>query len=290
MTHALLIDGENVGSHAASAILKEIPQDSPIRRVYGDVVRLNGWTKVYGLSVRHVSPGPDATDMAIAIDALSLCHRDGYRHFTIATGDADFVPVLTHLRESGCTIHLAAPPNTAATLKAVAHRVLPLPPKAVPAPAPKPPATPVAVIQTLVKEAGPSGLPMATLSVTLQKLHPAGLSDWLGFPGPRKFLEAYAGLFVIDRSGSHPVVRLALSESGAKPVADLLESFVIDVIAQTNGEGCTVGAINKAVHGAGIEFPPPVPEKIVWLQWLKDRPHLFRPDPPGPGARVRTAF
>jgi hypothetical protein len=207
MSHALLIDGENVGSHTATAILRTIPPDSAVRRVYGDVARLNGWTKVHGLGLHHVPPGQNTTDMAISIDAVALCHRDGVRSFTLATGDADFVRLLTHLREAGCTLHLAAPPNTAKALYALSHHVVPLPAKPAPVQAAE---NPLAAVQRLIRAAGPSGLPMADLSRALQKLHPKGLPDWLGANGPRAFLALHPDRFDTDPRTSGARVRLKL--------------------------------------------------------------------------------
>ena len=43
---ALLIDGENIPSSHAAAILSDNPDLYAVRRVYGDVAKLNGWAKV----------------------------------------------------------------------------------------------------------------------------------------------------------------------------------------------------------------------------------------------------
>jgi hypothetical protein len=208
MPTALLIDGENISCAHAPAILKSVPGDPAFRRVYGDATRLNGWSTVPWASVHHVPPGPNATDMAMMIDAVALAHRDGVRDFTLATGDADFLPLLKHLRETGASVRLLAPPNTAAALKSVAHHVVGLA-DALPRPVPKDEG-PLATVKALVRAAGDSGLPMAELSRTLQrkKPDPTAMKAWLGHAGPRAFLEAHAACFDVDAKVLGARVRL----------------------------------------------------------------------------------
>lgn len=46
----------------------------------------------------------NTTDVALAVDALTLHFKSGVTHFGIASGDADFAPLSLQLRELGCEV------------------------------------------------------------------------------------------------------------------------------------------------------------------------------------------
>lgn len=46
-------------------------------------------------------PGKNATDIALAIDAVDLLHKNSYDSFVIVSSDSDFTPLSIYLKESG---------------------------------------------------------------------------------------------------------------------------------------------------------------------------------------------
>lgn len=215
MTHALLIDGENLSSAHAPAVLAEVPPDARVRRVYGDAARLNGWLSTGGLRPVHSIPGKNAADILLAIDAMELFFRDGLRNFVIATSDGGLVQLVLRLREGGASVVVMGSEQAGDALRAGAHRFVELAsvrPVHVPAPKPVAALEPVEIISRWI---GATAMPMADLSRRLQKERPRDLADWLGSCGPRRFLEEHLDRFIIDRTGSMAMVRLA--SKGAPP-------------------------------------------------------------------------
>lgn len=169
MSHALLIDGENVSSRHASFILGRVPPDAAVRRVYGDAARLNGWLTVPELCAVHVPPSRNAADIALAVAATALAHTTGTRHFTLATSDGGLAALAWHLREMGCQITLLGEAKTPAPLRAAAHSFAELPVEVKPQPeAPKLP--PVeSLVLSLVKASGREGYPVASINAEVWK-------------------------------------------------------------------------------------------------------------------------
>lgn len=224
MSHALLIDGENVSSAHAPAILAATTLQAAVRRVYGDVSRLNGWLEVADLRAVHAAPGRNAADILLAVEAMDLLHRRGLHEFTLATSDGGLVHLVAHPREAGATVTVVGEAKACEALRRAAHRFIELAPQrsappALPAPAAKAlPATrpmtasPVETVKRLVQDAGPDGLGMAELSRRLQSLHPQDLATWLGTKGPRAFVEAHPQTFAVDPAIPGSRVRLAYGE------------------------------------------------------------------------------
>lgn len=112
---ALLIDADNVSFAKLPQILAELAKyGTPnIRRAYGDwtAPTLKGWTmQLHEYAIRPIqqfnySAGKNAADMALVIDALELLYTQELAAFCIASSDADFTPLVTHLRASGRDVH-----------------------------------------------------------------------------------------------------------------------------------------------------------------------------------------
>ncbi|MGQ0567516.1 MAG: NYN domain-containing protein [Gemmobacter sp.] len=117
---ALLIDGENVASSHAAAILGKNPEHHAVRRVYGDVARLNGWTKVPELRVIHAPEGRNSADILLTIDAMTMA-ATGIRDFVIVTADGGLVHLVRRLREAGCRVVVMADDRASATLRTASH-------------------------------------------------------------------------------------------------------------------------------------------------------------------------
>jgi len=111
---ALLIDADNVSHSRIAAILGELAKygTANVRRAYGDWAgaQLKGWKdKLHEFAIRPVqqfsyTSGKNASDMALVIDALELLYTKRPRAFSIASSDADFTPLVMHLRDAGCAV------------------------------------------------------------------------------------------------------------------------------------------------------------------------------------------
>ncbi|GAC1388387.1 MAG: NYN domain-containing protein [Ktedonobacteraceae bacterium] len=113
---ALLIDGDNSSSDRAliAQVLVEAGKFGgvTIRRVYGNwsLPTMHRWrdiTQTYGFEERHhgqTAPGKNATDIALAVDAIELYYRDHITHFCLVTSDSDYTPLVLRLRQAGCLV------------------------------------------------------------------------------------------------------------------------------------------------------------------------------------------
>ncbi|MFZ2988117.1 MAG: NYN domain-containing protein, partial [Ideonella sp.] len=112
---ALLIDADNSPAAKIDVVLAELAQlgVANIRRAYGNWKKneLKGWEAVlHEYAIRpiqqfDVSKGKNATDMLIAIDAMDLLYTDQPDAFGIVSSDADFTPLVMHLRAKGATVY-----------------------------------------------------------------------------------------------------------------------------------------------------------------------------------------
>jgi len=112
---ALLIDADNVSHSKIAAMLAELSKYgvANIRRAYGDWTAsgMKGWTsKLHEHAIRPVqqfsySRGKNATDMALVIEAMELLYTQKPDAFCIASSDADFTPLVMHLKASGQDVY-----------------------------------------------------------------------------------------------------------------------------------------------------------------------------------------
>ena len=111
---ALLIDADNVSHTRIAALLGELAKygTANVRRAYGDwtMSTLKGWKeKLHEFAIRPVqqfsyTSGKNASDMALVIDAMELLYTKRPAAFSIASSDADFTPLVMHLRDAGCAV------------------------------------------------------------------------------------------------------------------------------------------------------------------------------------------
>ncbi|UUX96748.1 NYN domain-containing protein [Aquabacterium sp. J223] len=111
---ALLIDADNSPAAKIDVILAELAKYgvANIRRAYGNWKKneLKGWEAVlHEHAIRPVqqfdhSKGKNATDMVMAIEALDLLYTDRPECFGLVSSDADFTPLVMHLRAKGATV------------------------------------------------------------------------------------------------------------------------------------------------------------------------------------------
>lgn len=112
---ALLIDADNAPAAKIDFILNELSTfgETNIRRAYGNWKKseLKGWEDVlHEHAIRPMqqfdySKGKNASDMAMVIDALELLYTDRPEAFGIASSDADFTPLVMHLRAKGAAVY-----------------------------------------------------------------------------------------------------------------------------------------------------------------------------------------
>src|SRR6478672_5951423 len=112
---ALLIDADNVTRGNVEQVIVALRKlgDATIKRAYGNWfdARLKRWEPVLRAEVIrpiqqfNYTKGKNATDMALVIDAITLLHSDRPDAFAIVSSDADFTPLVTHLRERGLAVY-----------------------------------------------------------------------------------------------------------------------------------------------------------------------------------------
>ena len=110
---ALLIDADNFADvpsiHAAWLQFKcRAGGRVSVCRAYGSAARLQAlaavWHSLAARCMPNLSLEKNTTDAALVVDAVALHCQQGVRLFAIASGDADFAPLATRLREWGCEV------------------------------------------------------------------------------------------------------------------------------------------------------------------------------------------
>ena len=112
---ALLIDADNSPAAKIDVILAEMAKIgvTNIRRAYGNWKKdgLKGWEAVlHEYAIRPVqqfdySKGKNATDMVMVIEAMDLLYTDRPDAFGIVSSDADFTPLVMHLKAKGALVY-----------------------------------------------------------------------------------------------------------------------------------------------------------------------------------------
>jgi len=111
---ALLIDADNAPADKIDEILTELSTLGVInvRRAYGNWTKsgLNSWqTKLLEYAIKPIqqfdySRRKNASDMAMTVDAMDLFYADRPDAFGIVSSDADFTPLVMHLRSKGAAV------------------------------------------------------------------------------------------------------------------------------------------------------------------------------------------
>ena len=129
---AVLIDGENASARHARAVFEVAERlgDATVRRIYGDFSngRLASWSvaiRSYSIvpchQLAHVR-GKNAADIALAIDAMDLMHRERLEGFLLVSSDSDFTRLAQRLREGGLAVYGFGESKTPEGFRAACHR------------------------------------------------------------------------------------------------------------------------------------------------------------------------
>ena len=112
---ALLIDADNAPAELIDEILTELSTLGVIniRRAYGNWTKsaLNGWqARLLEFAIRPMqqfdySKRKNASDMAMTVDAMELLYTEQPDAFGIVSSDADFTPLVMHLRAKGAAVY-----------------------------------------------------------------------------------------------------------------------------------------------------------------------------------------
>lgn len=111
---ALLIDADNAPADLIDEILTELSTLGVIniRRAYGNWTKqaLEGWrSRLLDFAIRPMqqfdySKRKNASDMAMTVDAMELLYTERPDAFGIVSSDADFTPLVMHLRAKGAAV------------------------------------------------------------------------------------------------------------------------------------------------------------------------------------------
>ncbi len=108
---ALLIDADNVSIEVLRQVLHKLGLSGARlqhRRAYGSVQKAAEFAEVCRDHAIRFLPstfaGPNATDIAMAIDAVELVLRQPVDEVVIVSSDMDYSPLIVRLRELGCRV------------------------------------------------------------------------------------------------------------------------------------------------------------------------------------------
>lgn len=108
---ALLIDADNVSLDVVRQVLDrlaETPRLLQQRRAYGSVQKAGEFGEFCRDHAIRFLPstfaGPNATDIALAIDAVELVLRQPMDEVVLVSSDMDYSPLIVRLRELGCRV------------------------------------------------------------------------------------------------------------------------------------------------------------------------------------------
>ncbi len=212
---ALLIDGDNLShAHAGALILKSAKYGTlTLKRVYANMNNRPGWDEAPGFKSVHSGKGKNATDLLLAVEAMSIMLTAQADILVIASSDRDFSHLATHLTERGHTVFGIGEPKAPAHFRKSCTAFHEL---TEPSSAPKPPVQPKVIPDELVARvrdviAGePGGMRITLLSTRMAKNNTVQISS-TPYKTWRKLLTDFPDLFDCDPKGPDARVRLRAS-------------------------------------------------------------------------------
>lgn len=212
---AVLVDGDNLSHDHADRILEEAKRLGPVtlRRVYGNMILRRDWDGDPRFNPVHAHGGKNNADIRLVIDAMEIALSGWPHSFVIASGDGDFAPLATWLREAGDLVLGIGGVRASLAFQAACSDFRHLVSDAVPPPEPNPPMPVLTVIDdailSIMRNDG-DYLHRVTVQKLGTRLHqsPAklkvkdsGCSSW------RKYLEKKCDLFKIEGPQATATVR-----------------------------------------------------------------------------------
>jgi hypothetical protein len=156
---ALLIDGENLPAKFGEGVVKKARMLGTLvaARVYGHFAgeRMSTWRRVIAdlelakVDIARTSPGKNAADFKLVIEAMDMLHTRGLDGICIASSDGDFTALAERIKASAVTLFVFAERKAPPRYQALADqffdvgelaRAAPKPQQTVAAKAAKPPA------------------------------------------------------------------------------------------------------------------------------------------------------
>lgn len=108
---ALLIDADNVKTELVAEVIERLDDGTrrlQHRRAYGSVQKAGEFAALSQDHAIRFLPstfaGPNATDLALAIDAVELVLQQPVDEVVLVSSDRDFAPLIVRLREFGCRV------------------------------------------------------------------------------------------------------------------------------------------------------------------------------------------
>ncbi|MEO8245222.1 MAG: NYN domain-containing protein [bacterium] len=210
---ALMIDGDNLSHiHAGALILKAAKYGAlTVKRVYGNMAQLPGWNAAPGFKTVHAGTGKNASDLLLAVEAISLILTDQADLLILATSDGDFSHLAQHLTERGHPVIGIGEAKAPANFRKSCTRFLDLQflqPATSPPTLAKPTAADLIVAQSkAIIGRGPDGIQIGLLAAQMHSAHKVQISqtpqrNW------RNFLATHPDHFTLDPKGPDARVRL----------------------------------------------------------------------------------
>ena len=129
---AVLVDAENASPRHAGAVFGAAEKlgEATVRRIYGDFSngRLASWNeavRAFAIVACHQSihvRGKNASDIALAVDAMDLMYRERLDGFVLVSSDSDFTRLAQRLREGGFAVYGFGESKTPRAFRSACHR------------------------------------------------------------------------------------------------------------------------------------------------------------------------
>lgn len=116
---AVLVDAENVPSACWPRVRRIVELLGEIAIVRAYSCAPSGWGRIDEVQHQHApdAKGPNAADIALAMDAAAILTSEAADTFAVVTGDDDFGAMAYDLVRRGATVHALVPTRTAALPK-----------------------------------------------------------------------------------------------------------------------------------------------------------------------------
>ncbi len=210
---AVLVDGENISQDLAGQIINRASAlgSLVVKRVYGNASKMPKWEAAPGFRLSHSGSGKNATDLLLAIEAVSLFHEGSIDTVVIASSDRDFSHLAHHLRERQITVVGMGEAKAPEAFRKACSKFVELAPRLAEATinllTSREPTLDDRLAQLIRGEGGPNGFPVSGLGGRMHSRFKIKISA-LPEKTWRKYLTDRPGLYQCDPKGPEAHVRL----------------------------------------------------------------------------------